>query len=206
MMGFSLLAAPPAGLHPLGPRAICWQGEGRGDVACLTVSPALLPAGLHECRVARLGHPHVLVPGDSEAVPQLPHSQVGELVCCVPVAGLSPCHTHHVTHTRQPCGSSLLDPSLPLSWGGRGACCRRLAAPPMSFVSARKLPQISGTGLGGHGAAKALCPDRPCHMWDRRIPSERLDCVSPLPVSEPRARPWGALRGFVGSQPVLPGL
>lgn len=38
------------------------------------------PAGVHECCVAWLGHPHVLVSSNFEVIPQLPHSQVGELL------------------------------------------------------------------------------------------------------------------------------
>ena len=66
-------------------------GSGRslaGHLAAPSVPPT--PAGVHERRVARLGHPHVLVPRDPEVVPQLPHSQVGVLECLVCTAAPAP--------------------------------------------------------------------------------------------------------------------
>lgn len=73
---------------------LAWLVREEGDAACPDPSvkrpdlPSLLPsapAGVHECRVARLGHPHVPVPSNLEAVPQLPHCQVGAVVVCGPI-------------------------------------------------------------------------------------------------------------------------
>lgn len=51
------------------------------------------PAGVHECCVAWLGHPHVLISSNFEVIPQLPHSQVGELLCPTYVAVPAPYNT-----------------------------------------------------------------------------------------------------------------
>lgn len=85
-----------------------WLGE-RGIWSALTHagrSPNRLPpdpflskpAGVHECRVAWLGHPHVLISSNFEVIPQLPHSQVGAPVCYVCAAVPSSCVTRTAGH------------------------------------------------------------------------------------------------------------
>lgn len=54
-------------------------------------APHISPSGIHECCVARLGHPHVPVPSNSEVVPQLPHRQVGDLGSCMGALHTWPC-------------------------------------------------------------------------------------------------------------------
>lgn len=110
----------------------------------LTVPHLSPPAGLHECCVARLGRPHVPVPSDSEAVPQLSHSPVSELVCHAGLCCLPVSHTP-VVH------ASL---AMPHALASGGLSSDRLPSPPGGGCPP---PQFAAAAVGS--------PQTPVWPW-----------------------------------------
>lgn len=122
--------------------------DGWGLSGCLTVSlpPAFCPAGVHECCVAWLGHSHVPISSNFEVIPQLPHSQVGELLCRTNDA-VSLQHAQ-LWHTRAGAASHLL--FWEGSWGGLGSRSPRRMLIPTWFSGSWE------TAAGGYPAPQWL--------------------------------------------------
>lgn len=159
--------------------------------------------------MARLGRPYVLVPGHSEVIPQLPHSQVGRrfAVCacgavspCCAARAAGPCRAGSVTGWRL-LGVLCYAPTLP---GGWVAGAQTPAAPPSRGASFRVSPAPPAIVLlfGGRVPASAGlmelqrlgAPGGPAGQRARAQEARGLGAPQPSPGPGPRGSSLRALR------------
>lgn len=146
---------------PLGPLSGTHAVAGPSGILC--PSPRT-PTGIHQRRVARLGCAHVPVSGHPEAVPQLPHRQVG--VPHVPASSLCPPLVGWVGARQdqtcdQPEGKALWQPHThpqtpPFLWGAWQEADTLPRSPADQGGSGQ--PNLAPVNMGGCWGQPGACP------------------------------------------------